>query len=126
MTIGTIQSWFAAESAGGISRVELSTIPVSFQIRQDAVFGRLFAGVGGGVGFAMSTARVHSYDATVVGRTFGAMAEASIETGLLLRRAHLVLALHYVGLYLSDFSSGDHLASNAGGTMLDVGYRRVW
>lgn len=124
--VGTIQSWFYAESAGGISRAELSTFPVSFQIRQNVVFGRLFAGVGAGAGFAMATARVHSYDTTVVGRTFGAITEASVETGVLLRRAHLVLALHYVGLYLSDFSSGDHLASNAGGTMLDVGYRRVW
>jgi hypothetical protein len=38
----------------------------------------------------------------------------------------VVLALRYLGLYLSDFTSGDHLASNAGGAMIDLGYRRVW
>ena len=49
-----------------------------------------------------------------------------MEGGFLLRKAHLVLAIRYVGLYLSDFSSGDHLAGSVGGVMADVGYRRVW
>lgn len=124
--VGVIQSWFAVESAGGITRTNLSTIPVSFQIRQDVVWGGLFAGAGAGVGFAMAEGRFHSYNTTVVGRSFGAMAEASLEAGLLLRSAHVVLALRYLGLYLSDFTTGDHLASNAGGAMLDLGYRRVW
>jgi len=124
--VGIIQSWFAVESAGGITRTDLSTIPVSFQIRQDVVSGRLFAGAGAGVGFAMAEGRIHSFATTTVGHSFGAIAEASVETGLLLRTGHIVASLRYVGLYLSDFSTGDHLASNAGGAMVDLGYRRGW
>lgn len=126
IAVGVIQSWLVAESAGGITRATLSTIPVSFQIRQDVVWDGLFAGAGAGVGFAMAEGRIHSYNTTVVGRSFGALAEASVEAGILLRRAHLVLAVRYLGLYLSDFTTRDHLTNNAGGAMLDVGYRRVW
>jgi hypothetical protein len=43
-----------------------------------------------------------------------------------LRKAHLVLGLRYLGLYLSDFSIGDRVAGNAGGAMADLGYRLVW
>lgn len=126
VAVGLIQGRLTVESAGGITRADLSTIPVSFQVRQDVVWDRVFAGVGAGVGFAMADVRLHSYNTTVVGRSFGAMAEASVEAGILLRRSHVVLALHYLGLYLSDFTTGDHLASNAGGAVLDLGYRRVW
>lgn len=126
LAVGVIQAWFAAESAGGITRATLSTLPVSFQIRQDVVWGGLFAGAGAGVGFAMAEGRIHSYGTKVVGRSFGAMAEASLEGGILLRSAHVVLAARYLGLYLSDFTTHDHLASNAGGAMVDLGYRRVW
>jgi hypothetical protein len=126
LAVGVIESQFATESAGAISRADLSTFPLSFQIRQCFVSNRAFAGIGVGAGFAMALARVHTYDATTVGHSFGAFAEASLEAGVLLRKAHLVLAVRYVGLYLSDFSSGDRVAGNAGGTVVDLGYRRVW
>jgi hypothetical protein len=124
--LGFIESRFAAESAGGISNIDLSTFPLSFQIRQQWAYGRAFAGVGAGAGFAVSVARVHSYGATTVSSSFGGIAEASVEGGLLLRKAHLVLAVRYVGLYLSDFSGGDRVAGSAGGAVMDVGYRLVW
>jgi hypothetical protein len=126
LAVGVIESRFAAESAGGISRTDLSTFPLSFQLRQRFVSQRVFAGVGVGAGFAMAMARVHTYGATVVGHSFGAVVEASAEAGLLLRKAHLVLAIRYLGLYLSDLSSGDRLTGDAGGAMVDLGYRRVW
>jgi hypothetical protein len=126
LSLGFVQARFAAESAGEISRTDLSTFPISFQVRQQWAHGRAFAGLGAGAGFAASIAHVHSYGATTVGSGFGGIAEASVEGGLLFRRAHLVLALRYVGLFLSDFSSGDHLAASAGGAMADLGYRLVW
>ena len=126
LSLGILESRFAAESAGGISHVAISTVPVSVEVRQHWVFGRAFAGVGVGAGFAMAEGRVSSYGATTSGSSVGAIAEASVEGGFLLRKAHLVLAIRYVGLYLSDFSSGDHLAGSVGGVMADVGYRRVW
>jgi hypothetical protein len=126
VALGLVESRFAAESAGGISRTQLSTFPISFQIRQQWARGRAFAGLGAGAGFAISIARVSSYGATTVGSSFGGIVEVSGEGGFLLRKAHLVVAVRYVGLHLSEFSSGDRVASNAGGAMVDLGYRLVW
>jgi hypothetical protein len=126
LAIGFLQTWFDAESAGGISHVALSTTPLYFQIKQHIAWGRTFVGVGAGAGFAMTTARMQAYDTTVHGHGFGAIVEGSLEAGYLFRTAHIVLALRYVGLYLSTLSSGEHLAGNLGGAMADVGYRRVW
>jgi hypothetical protein len=126
LALGFVESRFAAESAGGISRTQLSTFPVSFQIRQHWARGRAFAGLGAGAGFAVSVARVKSYGATTVGSGLGGVVEVSVEGGFLLRKAHLVLGLRYLALHLSDFSSGDRVAGNAGGAMADLGYRLVF
>lgn len=126
ISVGIIQSRFAAESASGITRTDLSTLPLAFQIRQHVVLDRVVLGVGVAAGFALAFTRVHAYDATTVGHSFGATAEASLEVGVLLHNAHLVASLRYLGLYLADFSTGDHLSGNAGGLLADLGYRRGW
>jgi hypothetical protein len=126
MALGFVESRFVAESVSGIARTDLSSIPISFQARQHVVFDRLFASVGVGAGFALAFTRVHAYDTTTAGYSVGAFGEASLEGGVIFHKAHLAVALRYVGLYLSDFSTGEHLAGNAGGAVLDVGYRRVW
>lgn len=126
LAAGIVQSHFSAESLGVVSGVDLSTLPLSAQVRQQVVSGRTFAAVGGGAGVALALARVHTYGATTVGSGLGGFAEVSVEAGVLLAKAHLVLALRYAGIFLSRFSSGDRLASNAGGAIADLGYRRVW
>jgi len=126
LALGLVESHFAAESSGAISGTDLSSVPVLFQVRQHWAYGHALVGVGAGAGFAVAVARVHSYGATTVGSSFGGIAEASVEGGLLFRRAHLVLAFRYLGLYLSNLSSGDQVVGNAGGAVLDVGYRLVW
>jgi hypothetical protein len=126
LALGFIESRFAAESAGGISRTRLSTFPISFQIRQHWAFGRAFVGLGAGAGFAVAVVRVSSYGATTVGSSLGGIVEVSAEGGFLLRKAHLVLGLRYVGIHLADASSGDRVAGSAGGVMADLGYRLVW
>jgi hypothetical protein len=126
LSLGLIESRFTASSASGISRTSLSTIPLSVQVRQHWVHDRAFAGVSASAGVAVAIARVSTYGFTTTGRSVGAAAEAAVEAGFLFRTGHLVASLRYVGIYLSDFSSGEHMASNAGGAMADLGYRIVW
>ena len=123
LSLGLVQSWFTAESAGGITQTALTTLPLLFQIHQRFIAGRTFFGLGAGAGFAMSLARIRTYGATVVGTSHGAAVEASIETGFRLGHAHLVFSLRYLALYPATFSSGDRIAGNAAGAVADLGYR---
>jgi hypothetical protein len=79
--------------------------------------------LGAGAGLAVSFGRFETYGTTVVGRSFGNAAEASVEAGLHLRRGHLVLAAHYLLVFLARFSSGDTVSGNVAGISFDVGYR---
>jgi hypothetical protein len=126
LSLGLLETWFPAQSAGGISRTTLSTFPLLFQIRQHIVSGRSYLAVGAGAGFAVSFARVNTYGASLHGHSFGAAAEAGFEIGFLLKDAHLFSSLRYMALLLDDFSSGDRIAGNAGGAIADIGYRIVW
>ena len=123
LSLGLVQSWFAAESPGGISQTALTTLPILFHIHQRFIAGRTFFGMGAGAGFALSWARIGTYGATVVGSSYGAAVEASLETGFCLGHAHLVFSLRYLAVYLATFSSGDRIAGNAAGAVADIGYR---
>lgn len=123
LSVGLVQSWFAAESAAGITETALTTLPVLFQLHQRFIAGRTFLGLAVGAGFAVSWARLHSYGTTLVGTSHGAAAEAHVETGFRLGRADLVFSLRYLALYLETFSSGDRIAGSAGGAVADLGYR---
>jgi hypothetical protein len=124
LSLGLVQTWFAAESAGGITRTSLTTLPILFQIHQRFLVGRTFFGMGAGAGFAMSWAHIESYGTTVVGSSYGAVAEARLETGFRIgHAAHLVFSLRYLTLYLATFSSGDRINGNAAGAVADLGYR---
>ena len=124
LSLGLIQTWFAAESAGGITRTALTTLPILFQIHQRFLAGRTFFGLGAGAGFAMSWAHIASYGATVVGSSYGAVAEASLETGFRIgHAADLVFSVRYLALYLTPFSTGDRINGNAAGAVADLGYR---
>lgn len=126
LSVGLLQTWFAAQSEGGLSRTWLTTVPVLVQIRQRFIVDRTFFGFGVGAGFAMSFARIHAYGTTVFGRGYGAAGEAMVETGYLLRRGHLVFSLRYLAVYLDELTSGDRIVGNAAGAIADVGYRLVW
>jgi ABC-type uncharacterized transport system permease subunit len=123
LSLGLVRSWFAAENAGGITQASLATLPILFRIHYRASMGRAFFGLGASAGFAMSWVRTHSYDATIVGRSYGAAGDASLETGFRLRDGHVVASVRYLAVYLSSFSSGDRISGNSAGAMLDVGYR---
>lgn len=120
---GIVQSWFAAENAGGITRVSLTTFPILVRVQYRVSSGRTFFGLGAGAGFAMAWARTSTYGATIVGTSYGAAGEASLETGIRLRHGHFVASLRYLAVYLDRFSSGDRIDGNAAGAMIDVGYR---
>lgn len=127
LALGLVQTWFAAESQGGISRAALTTLPLLFQIRQRyLVADRVFLGFGAGGGFAVAFARVQTFGDSTFGASYGGAAETNLETGFLLGRAHLVLSLRYLLLYFATFSSGDVITGNAGGAIADLGYRLVW
>jgi len=123
LSVGLIETWFAAESAGGISKVSLSTLPVLFRIHYRAAMGRTFLGLAAGAGFAMAWSRTRSYDATIVGRSFGAAGDATLETGVRLRHGHIIASLRYLAVYLNTFSSGDRMEGNTAGAVVDAGYR---
>jgi len=123
LSLGLVQSWFATESASGIARASLATLPILVRVHYRAHAGRAFLGLGAGVGFAMAWARTRTYGATIVGNSYGAAGDASIETGIRLRHGQCVASLRYLAVYLDTFSSGDRISGNAGGAMLDVGYR---
>jgi hypothetical protein len=120
---GIVQSWFAAQNAGGITRASLTTFPILVRVQYRASAGRTFFGLGAGAGFAMAWARTSTYGATIVGTSYGAAGEASLETGIRLRHGHFVASLRYLAVYLDRFSSGDRIDGNAAGAMIDVGYR---
>ncbi len=126
LSVGLLQTWFAAQSEGGTSRTWLTTVPVLVQIRQRFIVDRTFLGFGVGAGFAMSFARIHAYETTVFGRGYGAAGEAMVETGYLLHRGHLAFSLRYLAVYLDELTSGDRIVGNAAGAIADVGYRLVW
>jgi hypothetical protein len=124
LSLGLVQTWFATESAGGITRTALTTLPILLQIHQRFLAGRTFFGLGAGAGFAMSWAHIASYGATVVGSSYGAVADASLETGFRIgHAADLVFSVRYLALYLAPFSSSDQINGNAAGAVADLGYR---
>jgi len=123
LSFGLVQSWFATEDAVGITRASLTTLPILCRVHYRARMGRTFLGLGAGAGFAMSWARTHTYGDTIVGKSYGAAGEASLETGIRLSNGHLVASLRYLAIYLDKFSSGDRIQGNAAGAMIDVGYR---
>jgi len=123
LSVGALQTRFAAENQYALTKAQLTTVPVLFHLHYRANAGRTFVGLGAGAGLAVSFGRFESYGTTVVGTSYGAAAEASVETGLHLRRGHLVLAAHYLFVYLPRFSSGDAVNGNAAGMAFDVGYR---
>jgi hypothetical protein len=120
---GIVQSWFAAQNAGGITRASLTTFPILVRVQYRVSTGRTFFGLGAGAGFAMAWARTSTYGATIVGTSYGAAGEANLETGIRLRHGHFVASLRYLAVYLDRFSSGDRIDGNAAGAMIDVGYR---
>lgn len=130
LSLGLLETWFAAENPGGISRTSLTTLPLLFQICQrfetDDSFLHSFFGVGAGVGMALSFARFRSYGDTVYGRSYGPTAQLGGETGVRLRHGQLVFSLHYLWVHLADFTSGDRIVGNAAGATADVGYRLAW
>ena len=126
LSLGFVESWFDAESAGGITRSSLATVPVLFELHQRFVAGRAFLALGAGGGFALAFGRMHSYGATVTGHGYGTALEATVESGFLVGNAHLVFALRYLAVYLAEFSSGDHVTGNAAGAVADIGYRFAW
>jgi hypothetical protein len=123
LSVGAVQSCFAAENQYAVTKTQLTTVPVLFHLHYRANAGRTFVGVGAGAGLAVSFGRFETYGTTVVGKSYGTAAEASVETGLHLQRGHLVLGAHYLFLSLARFSSGDTVSGNAGGMAFDVGYR---
>jgi hypothetical protein len=125
-SLGIVESWFDAESAGGITRTSLATLPALFEIHRRFVGSHSFLALGAGAGFAVSFARMRSYGATVTGHGYGAALEAIVESGFLLGNAHLVFSLRYLAVYLAELSSHDHISGNAAGAVVDIGYRLVW
>ncbi len=123
LSLGLAQSWFSTESAAGITRASLATLPILFRVQYRASAGRAFFGLGAGAGFAMSWVRTRTYGATIVGMSYGAAGEASVETGFRLRDGRFVASLRYLAVYLDTFSSGDRIDGNAAGAIIDVGYR---
>jgi hypothetical protein len=123
LSLGIAQSWFAAQNTSGITRASLATFPILFRVQYRASMGRTFLGLGAGAGFATSWSRTRTYGATIVGTSYGAAGEASLETGIRLRDGHFVASLRYLAVYLDTFSSGDRIDGNAAGAMIDVGYR---
>jgi hypothetical protein len=123
LTVGLAQSWFAAESASGIARATLATLPILVRVHYRASAGRAFLGVGAGAGFAMAWARTRTYGATLTGSSYGAAGDASLEAGIRLHAGQFVASLRYLAVYLDTFSSGDRISGNAGGAMIDLGYR---
>jgi hypothetical protein len=123
LTLGLVQSWFAAEGTSGITRASLATLPILVRVHYRASAGRAFLGLGAGAGFAMAWARMRSDGATITGHSYGAAGDASLEAGLHLRTGQFVASLRYLVVYLDTFSSGDRISGSAGGAMVDVGYR---
>jgi len=123
LTLGLAQTWFATESASGIAQTSLATLPILVRAHYRASAGRAFLGVGASVGFAMAWARTRTYGATITGHGYGAAGDASIETGIRLRAGQFVASLRYLAVYLDTFSSGDRISGNAGGAVIDLGYR---
>ena len=126
LSLGIIESWFAAESRSGITRTSLTTVPLLFAIHGRLAVGRGFVALGAGAGFALAVGRMRSYGATVTGASYGAAVQAGIESGFRVGRARLVLSLHYLAVYLAEFSSEDRIPGNAAGAIAGVGYRLGW
>ena len=123
LSVGALQTYFAAENPYALTRTQLTTVPVLVHLHYRANAGRTFVGLGAGAGLAVSFGRFETYDTTIAGTSYGTAAEASVETGLHLRHGHLVLAAHYLFVSLARFSSGDSVKGNAAGIAFDVGYR---
>jgi hypothetical protein len=126
LSLGIVASSFAAESRNGITRASLTTVPLLFELRRRTSAKPWFVALGAGAGFAWCYGRLHSYGTTVTAHGYGAAIQATVETGVILGDAHLVLSLRYLAVYLAELSSGDHIAGNAAGAVADLGYRLTW
>ena len=126
LSVGIIESWFQAESAAGVTRASLTSVPLLFEVHQRFVGRHAFFALGAGAGFALALARMHSLGATVTGHGYGAALEGMVESGFAVGNSHLVLSLRYLAIYLTALSSGDRIAGNAAGAVATIGYRLTW
>jgi hypothetical protein len=127
LSLGAVSTWFATQDEHGIDKTALTTIPFMMIVSQRYTRRRFFIGGSAGLGLAMSIASTTTYrDYRLTGYAAGGTAHMTLETGVLLPHAHLVFSLRYLAVYLGSFSNGERIRGNAGGAIVDLGYRLVW
>lgn len=125
-TAGYLHSRFFSWNSAGAGDVVLDQLPVLAQARYRRRINRLALSVGAGAGLVLAQARLHVFNSEIPGRTVAFACEGATEAAFLLHRSQVVFGLRYLAMSLGKLSSGDTIVGNAGGFIVDAGYRIGW
>jgi hypothetical protein len=126
ITAGYLHSRFFAWNAAGAGDVVLEQIPLLGQARYRRRINRLAVSVGAGAGLVLAQARLRVFDSEISGYGVAFALEGSTEAAFLMHRSQVVFGLRYLAMSLGKLSSGDEIVGNAGGFIVDAGYRIGW
>ena len=125
-TGGYLHSRFLASNIAGADTVVLDQIPLLAQARYRRRINRLALSVGAGAGLVLAQARFRAFGSEISGHSLAFACEGSTEAAFLLHRSQVVFGLRYLTMSLGKLSSGDEIVGNAGGFVVDAGYRMGW
>jgi hypothetical protein len=74
----------------------------------------------------LAQARLRVFDSEISGYGVAFGLEGSTEAAFLMHRSQVVFGLRYLAMSLGKLSSGDEIVGNAGGFIVDAGYRIGW
>jgi hypothetical protein len=123
---GYLHSRVFTWNAAGAGDVVLDQIPLLAQARYRRRINRLALSVGAGAGLVLAQARLSVFNSEISGYSVAFACEGSTEAAFLLHRSQVVFGLRYLAMSLGKLSSGDEIVGNAGGFIVDAGYRIGW
>lgn len=127
LATGYLHSGVRVAGAAGLSRARISQVPVLLIGRfRRRLLPRLSFSAGVGLGLTIARTRVQSFTYEVGGSDVAPAGELSTDAALALGAGELVMGARYLLAPLGRVSSGDTIAGNSAGGVVDVGYRMLW
>jgi hypothetical protein len=124
VAVGYLRNGVTASDTFGISEVVIDEAPLLGVLRWRLLRGRpVELGLGGGAGVALARATLTSIGAKVTGQAIALALQASADIGLRVPGGRLLVGGRYLHTHLGRLSSGDTVAGNSAGLVVEAGYR---
>jgi hypothetical protein len=124
VTVGYLRGGVTASDTFGVSDVVIDEAPLLAVLRWRVLRGRpIELGLGGGAGVALARATLTSMGTKVTGQATALALQGSADVGLRVRGGRLLVGGRYLHTHLGRLSSGDVVAGNSAGLVVEAGYR---